>query len=100
MSQEDLRDHGVLLPEEEWGERSLETTVRRVPAVLAFLLAVAGLAATYLGDGGTLTWAGVGLFFAAFGALTWLADRAVLAQRRRVQGSSRKARSSGRGRGG
>ncbi len=59
----------ALLPEEEWGERSLETTVRRVPAVLAFLLAEAGLAAAYLGDGG---------------ALTWVADRAILAQRRRV----------------
>lgn len=84
MTQEDLREHGVLLPEEEWGERSLETTVRRLPTALAFLVAVAALVAAFLGDGGALTWIGVAVFLAAFGALTWIADRAVLAQRRRV----------------
>ncbi len=93
MSFEDLRDQGILLPEKEWGEHRVKTTLRLVPLIASFAGAIAGLGLTWAGDGSGLTWAGVGLFLAAVFALTVTCDRAVLAQRRRVR---RERGSSGR----
>lgn len=95
MSLDDLREHGVLLPEEEWGTHSLATTVPALPALVTFLAAAAGLVLILLGDGRPLTWAGVALFLAAFFTLTWLCDRAVRAQRRRVRKARRRQRPHG-----
>lgn len=85
MTIEDLREHGVLLPEEEWGSHRLETTVPEWPLATAFLVAAAALVAAYLGDGGTLTWIGVVVFLAAIYLVTWLVDRAVMRQRERFR---------------
>jgi uncharacterized membrane protein YhhN len=82
---EDLREQGVLLPEEEWGTHSLETTTRPWGLMAAFLVAAAGLVVALLGDGGALTWAGIGTFLVMLYALTWMCDRAVVRQRRRVR---------------
>lgn len=84
MTIEDLREHGVLLPEEEWGKADLETTARETPLLLTFLVAGGALVAAYLGDGGALTWIGTGVFLVCLCAITWMCDRAVLRQRRRV----------------
>ena len=86
MSLEDLQDQGVLLPEERWGEHDLETTAPRWWLLAVFLTAVAGLAATYLGDGGGWTWIGIVTFLAALYAATILCDRAVERQRERMEG--------------
>ena len=94
MSLEDLREHGVLLPEEEWGEGSLETTARELPLLLAFVVAGGALVAAFLGDGDLLTWGGTAVFLACLYAITWMCDRAVLRQRRRVA-----ERRGGKGRG-
>lgn len=85
MTLEDLREHGVLLPEEEWGEHRLETTVPEWPLAGAFLLAGVALVLTYLGDGGLLTWIAVAVFLALLLAITWICDRGVRAQRRRFR---------------
>lgn len=85
MTIEDLRDQGVLLPEEEWGEHRLETTVPEWPLAGAFLVAGASLVAAYLGDGGSLTWGAVVVFLAMIYLITWLVDRAVLRQRERFR---------------
>lgn len=84
MSLQDLKDHGVLLPEEEWGTHSLETTVPQVPLLAAFAMAVAALVAVFRGDGRTWTWIGVGGFLVALYTITLICDRAVAKQRRRV----------------
>ncbi|HKK27067.1 MAG TPA: hypothetical protein VKB18_03200 [Gemmatimonadota bacterium] len=91
MSIDDLRDQGVLLPEEEWGEHRLETTVHVVPLAAGFAVAVASLAVIYLGDGGILTWVGSGVFLLALYAVTWMCDRAVLRQRERFREERRHA---------
>lgn len=85
MTLEDLREHGVLLPEEEWGSHRLETTVPEWPLAGAFLVAAASLVAAYLGDGGPLTWIGVVVFLVAIYLVTWLVDRAVMQQRERFR---------------
>lgn len=93
MTIEDLRAHGVLLPEEEWGAHRLESTTRELPLLAVFGLAAAALGTAYVGNGGPWTWVGVGVFLACLAGITWLCDRAVLRQRRRV----RRERSRGPG---
>jgi hypothetical protein len=88
MSIDDLREQGVLLPEEEWGEHRLETTVPLVPLAVGYLTAVLSLVAMFVGGGGTLTWIGAGTFLVALYAVTWMCDRAVLRQRARVRRES------------
>lgn len=85
MTIEDLKEQRVLLPEEEWGTHRLETTVPEVPLAIAFLVAAAALVGAYFGDGRALTWAAVGVFLVSLYAITWMADRAVFRQRRRVR---------------
>lgn len=83
MSLEDLQEAGVLLPEEEWGERALDSTMSRV-GILA-TGAVAGLATVgmYLGGGGGWTWISAGIFLVDLFGFTALAWRAVNVQNRR-----------------
>lgn len=91
MTLEDLREHDVLLPEEEWGSHELKSTTRQ-PALLVLLVtATAALVLAYLGDGGVGTWIGTAAFLLCLGAITWLCDRAVSRQRRR----SRRERTQG-----
>lgn len=85
MTIEDLREHGVLLPEEEWGRHRLETTVPEVPLAMAFVVAAASLVVAYLGDGGVPTWVAVAVFLGSLCAITWLVDRAVFRLRRRTR---------------
>ena len=91
MSIDDLREQGVLLPEEEWGEHELRTTVHVVPLAAGFMVAVASLVVIYVGDGGMLTWVGSGVFLVALYAVTWMCDRAVLRQRERFREERRHA---------
>jgi len=83
MTIEDLKEQGVLLPEEEWGVHELETTTPEVPLALAFAAAVGFWLMIYLGDGQLLTWVGTGLFLLDMFAITWICDRAVREQRER-----------------
>ena len=85
MSMEDLREHGVLLPEEEWGEHRLETTVPQGRLATGFVIAVVGLLSIYLGAGGLWTWIGLIVFLVALYWIIWVCDRAVAAQRERFR---------------
>lgn len=85
MSLQDLKEHGVLLPEEEWGDHSLSTTVPQGRLLASFALAVASLVSIYTGNGGRWTWVGLGGFLIGLYAITVICDRAVSRQRRRVE---------------
>lgn len=91
MTLEDLREHDVLLPEDEWGIHRLASTTRELPLLGLLLLAAAAVATAYLGDGGRWTWVGVGTFLACLGGITWICDRAILRQRRRSRRERREA---------
>lgn len=89
MSQDDLREHGVLLPESEWGRHRLETTVPQGPIAAAFAVATAAAATMYAGGGGAWTWIGVVVFLVALYAIVWICDRAVTRQRARTRAERR-----------
>lgn len=91
MTMEDLREHGVLLPEEEWGAHRLETTVPEWPLAAALLAAAALWVVAFLGDGGTTTWIAVGGFLVLVSAVTWICDRAIRRQRERFREERREA---------
>ena len=97
MTIEDLREQGVLLPEEEWGTHPLETTVREIPLLAAFVLAVAAQVAAYAGNGSLLTWGGVAVFLGCLAAITWMCDRAILRQRERFRRERRRFGGDGDG---
>lgn len=92
MTMEDLREHGVLLPEEEWGDHELETTVPEWPLLGAFVAAAVCWVLAYLGNGGLLTWVAVTVFLALLYAVTWMCDRAVLRQRKKFVRERKEAR--------
>lgn len=94
MSLEDLKEHGVLLPEEERGTHSLETTVSQGWILAAFAVAVLSLGAIYFGGGALWTWVGLGGFLVALYGIVWICDRAVVRQRERVR-RERKERDGG-----
>lgn len=80
MSYEELEDHNIFLPEPVWGEADLHTTVNQ-PLVLAVL--VFGLATCVLmviGQGGTLTWLGMGLFWIFMIAFTIISNQGIESQ--------------------
>ena len=77
MSLEDLQKAGILLPEEEWGEHSLETTANKPAMIAVGVVAVVAAVLMYLGGGRSLTWIAVVGFLADLAAFTWLSWRAV-----------------------
>lgn len=100
MTLEDLQQEGVLLPEEEWGEHALTSTVPRLPLVGLLAVLAASIVVALIADGGTLTFVAMGAFIAALFGLTWMLDRSVVRLRRREsreRGRSRGERGGGRG---
>jgi hypothetical protein len=83
MSLDDLREQGILLPENEWGAHRLETTVQQGRLTVAFGLAVASAVVVYLGAGGRWTWIGLVAFLISLYWVIWICDRAIVRQRRR-----------------
>lgn len=71
-SERELREEGILLPEEKRRTKKLEPSVNRVLFLAVAGIGLASVAAIYLGDGETLTWAGVGGFFVALGLFTYV----------------------------
>lgn len=81
-----LKEQGMLLPEDEWGKHSLESTVAEVPLAVATVLGVAALAVAFLGGGRPVTWVGCGVFLVLLVGVVWLCDRAVSRQAARTRG--------------
>ena len=98
MSLEDLRRAGVLLPEEEWGRHSLETTADKPALALVGIAALASLGMMLAGAGRALTWIGAGLYLAVLVVFTWLSLRAVDAQLNRARANPRGGKSETRAR--
>jgi len=85
MSLEDLQEAGVLLPEDEWGERKLDSTASRAGYLLAGAVAIICGMLMLTGNGTATTWIAAGVFLLDLLAFTWLSWRAVDVQRTRVE---------------
>lgn len=77
MSLEDLKRAGLILPEREWGKRGLRSAVNRPLLVLVGAGAVISSFLMYAGDGGLLTWLGMGLYLVFLLLFTALSLQAV-----------------------
>jgi len=75
----------VLLPQEEWGEHDLSTTVNKRALALVMAIGVIALALMYAGDGGWLTFAGIGLFMIFMWQITRISLAAVEMQAQRFK---------------
>lgn len=95
MTLEDLQQEGVLLPEEEWGEHALTSTVPRLPLVGLLAVLAASIVVALIADGGTLTFVAMGAFIAALIALTWVLDRSLVRLRRRERRERERSRRDG-----
>jgi hypothetical protein len=76
MSLEDLERAGLLLPREEWGHPPDERRVRLALLPIG-LGAICSGWLMYTGDGGGLTWAGLGLFLATLAAFMLVSLRSI-----------------------
>jgi len=82
MSQKDLEEMGILLPEEEWGKYDLNTRVNKPALISIGVLAMVSVVLMYLGDGSLMTWIGALVFIVALFLFTWLSIRSVEKQKR------------------
>lgn len=99
MGIEHLQRSGILLPEEEWGRRPLETTTGKPALVGIGAGALVALVLMLAGGGRALTWIGCGLYLAmllAFTAISLRAVEAQVARGRSGKGSEPGARPGGR----
>lgn len=62
MSFEELKEHDIFLPEENWGELDLSSSVNQPLLLSTLILGVISCGMMVLGHGNTLTWLGAGLF--------------------------------------
>ena len=85
MSMKDLEEMGILLPENKWGQSDLHTTVDKIQLVASGLLALGAVILGYMGNGGLLTWVGVGMFFIFVGWFTQISLKAVEVQNDQVE---------------
>ncbi|MFW5868486.1 MAG: hypothetical protein ACOCX2_11755 [Armatimonadota bacterium] len=77
MSLKDLQEHGILLPEEEWGVHDLHTSVNKPLLIVALLFGVAAVVMMYFGGGQTPTFVGMVMFIAFMGWITQISLKAI-----------------------
>lgn len=80
MSLKDLQDHGILLPQEEWGLHDLHTSVNKPRLVAAFIFGIVAVSLMYFGAGQTLTFIGMVMFIGFLGWITHISVKAVEVQ--------------------
>jgi steroid 5-alpha reductase family enzyme len=80
MSLKDLHDHGILLPEEEWGVHDLHTSVNKPELIASMLFGLISVAIMYFGGGETLTFVGMVMFILFMGWITRLSVKAIEVQ--------------------
>ena len=85
MSMKDLEEMGILLPENKWGQSDLHTTVDKIQLGASGLLALGAVILGYMGNGGLLTWVGVGMFFIFVAWFTRISLKAVEVQNDQVE---------------
>ncbi len=80
MSLKDLQDHGILLPQEEWGVHDLHTSVNKPLLILALLFGLSAVVMMYVGGGRPLTFVGMVMFIVFMGWITQISLKAINVQ--------------------
>lgn len=84
MSEKDLQDANILLPEELWGRMDLHSTVNTTELIGIGILGTIAACLMYIGDGTWWSWIGGGLFFLFFLGFYLVSSRAIKKQNRRL----------------
>jgi len=77
ISERELQEQGILLPENRAAKSELETSVNRLGLLLCGLLSLVAVSFMYVGDGESLTWVGALLFFVAIAWFTRLSTKSM-----------------------
>ncbi|MFW6437861.1 MAG: hypothetical protein ACOCZ7_02500 [Armatimonadota bacterium] len=77
MSLKDLQDHGILLPQEEWGVHDLHTSVNKPLLIVSLLFGLAAVVMMYLGGGQAFTFVGMVMFIVFMGWITQISLKAI-----------------------
>lgn len=85
MSYEDLKEHDIFLPEEEWGELDLHTSVHVPTLVATFALGTVSCVLMAIGGGRLMTWIGAALFIAFMFLFAIVSNAGIERQNRRVE---------------
>ena len=80
MSLKDLHDHGILLPEEEWGVHDLHTSVNKPLLLVSLLFGLASVLTMYLGGGEGISFVGMVMFIVFMGWITQISLKAIEVQ--------------------
>ncbi len=84
MSYEDLKEHGIFLPEKEWGELDLATSVNLPALVVTFVVGIVSCVLMAIGGGHLWTWIGAGAFIIFIYAFALISNAGIDRQNRRV----------------
>lgn len=84
MSYEDLKEHDIFLPEEEWGELDLHTSVNLPALVATFVLGTVSCVLMVAGGGRLWTWMGAVLFVAFMYSFAFVSNAGIERQNRRI----------------
>ncbi|MFB6098683.1 MAG: hypothetical protein ABEK84_06160 [Salinibacter sp.] len=85
MSYDDLKEHDIFLPEEEWGDLDLETSVSIPTLIATFVLGAVSCVMMVLGGGGPWTWIGAVLFIGFMFAFALVSNAGIERQHRRIE---------------
>lgn len=85
MSFEDLKEHDIFLPKDEWGELDLHTSVNVPVLVATFVLGAVSGAFMAIGGGRLLTWIGAGLFIVFMFSFALVSNAGIETQNRRIE---------------
>lgn len=85
MSYEELKEHNIFLPEDEWGGLDLHTAVNLPALVVTFILGAASCVLMVIGGGRPLTWIGAVLFIVFMLCFAIVSNRGIERQNGRVE---------------
>lgn len=77
MSLKDLQEHGILLPEQEWGVHDLHTSVNKPLLLASLAFGLAAVVLMYIGGGRALTFVGMVMFILFMGWISQISLKAI-----------------------
>ena len=85
MSLKDLKEAGLILPEDEWGKLTFQKPYFKFPILLTFLLTFLSCILMYIGDGTWITWIGLLMFLLLLALFTFFSIKSINIQMKKLE---------------